>query len=388
MNSNKKKNNHSLPRFSGARTVAVMFKEFMQMRRDRVTFAMMVVIPLMQLILFGYAINTNPKHLPTAVLMGDNSAFTRTFVRGMQQTDYFRVIAQPNSEQAAERLIKENKALFVVSIPPNFTDRLVRGLHPQILLEADATDGVAINSALAALQQLTSQVFNPLLRGNLSDLKAKPPPVKLITHAKYNPENITSYNIVTGLLGVVLTMTLVMVTSAAIVRESERGTVESLLATPVRPLEVMVGKITPYVVVGYIQVALILLLSYYLFSVPMRGSIWLLALAVLPFIAANLSVGIAFSSIAKSQLQAMQMTFFFFLPSILLSGFMFPFYGMPVWAQWIGQVLPLTHFLRITRGILLKGNAFVEIWPDLWPILLFMVVAIIIGVKRYRQTLD
>lgn len=381
-------NNVLNKRFSWYRTLAIMIKEFLQMRRDRLTFAMIIGLPLIQLILFGYAINTNPHKLPTAVVFGDNSVFVRQFILGLHNTDYFEVLYEPKSVKEASNLLAEGKVLFVISFPPNFTQQLIRGHRPQILVEADATDPVATGNATTAIQQLVNTVFDPYFKGPTGHLRNKPIAVNLITHAKYNPENITQFNIVPALLGVVLTMTMVIITSLAITRERERGTMESLLATPVRPVEVMIGKLLPYILVGYIQVFLILFAAKYLFYVPSAGSMLLLISCVLPFIAANLAVGLTFSSLARNQLQAVQMAFFFFLPSILLSGFMFPFAGMPKWAQMIGNCLPLTYFIRIVRGIMLKGNVFAQIWPQIWPILLFCVIAVGIGVKRYRQTLD
>lgn len=374
--------------FSFSRCLAVIIKEFIQMRRDRLTFAMIIGIPIMQLILFGYAINSNPKHLPTAVVSAEESIFVDTFIRGLENSDYFRVTYKPKTDSEADLLLREGKVLFVVNFPPDFTRRLVHGDRPEILVEADATDPVATTSAIGVIPVLKQTVFDPLFKGPLFHLRSQPIAVNLITHAKYNPEAITQYNIVPGLIGTVLTMTMVTITSLAITRERERGTMESLLATPVRPLEVMIGKITPYITVGYIQLALILFTAHYIFSIPLEGSVLLLLLSALPFIGANLAVGLTFSSIAENQLQAMQMAFFFFLPSLLLGGFMFPFAGMPQWAQWLGQVLPLTHFLRIVRGILLKGNGWSEISFNVWPVVLFAIIALFIGVKRYRQTLD
>lgn len=374
--------------FSWSRVNAMMIKEFIQMLRDRMTLAMMVAIPLLQLMLFGFAINTNPKHLPTAVMMGDQSVFTRAFLRGLANTDYFHVDHYPKSIKEADRLLAEGKVLFVVYFPPDFSRLLVRNKQPQILIEADATDSVAVGSALAAIPGLQQTVFDYVFKDNLFNLRYTPPSTNIIIHNKYNPESITEYNIVPALLGVILTMTMVVITSVAITRERERGTMESLLATPAQPVEVMLGKIVPYIIVGYIQVCLFLLFAVVIFRVPIFGSITLLLICILPFIAANLAVGLTFSSMSQNQLQATQMAFFFFLPSLLLSGFMFPFYGMPKWAQWLGQVFPLTHFVRIVRGIVLKGNSFALIWPELWPICLFMIVALAIGVKRYRQTLD
>lgn len=374
--------------FSWQRFVAVMIKEFIQMRRDKLTFAMMIGIPLMQLILFGYAINTNPKYLPAAVFAQDHSPFTRAFVQGVTHTEYFKITQEVNTEQQAQKLIARGDVLFIFSIPSDFTRRLIRNEEPSILVEADATDPIATGAALSTATILSQTVLDQTIKGSVNYLHNATPTYSVITHAKYNPESISQYNIVPGLLGVVLTMTMVLITSLAITRERERGTMENLLATPAQPLEVMTGKIIPYIIVGYIQISLILMASHLLFQVPLEGSLILLLLAALPFVAANLSVGLTFSSIAKNQLQAMQMAFFFFLPSILLSGFMFPFRGMPQWAQYIGQVLPLTHFVRIVRGILLKGNGFLDIVPELWPIMLFIVVVLTIGLRRYKKTLD
>lgn len=376
------------------RLYAVLVKEFIQMRRDRVTFAMMIAIPLMQLVLFGYAINTDPKHLPTVVIDFDKSAFSRAFVTGLKNTDYFLIVEQVKSESQAKKMLAQGKTQFVISIPLNFTRDLLRNKKPQILVEADATDSVATVSALNAVQLLAQDVFNHLLKSNLQQLRSarylaeNVGFVDLVTHANYNPESISAYNIIPGLLGVILTMTLVVITAMGITREKEKGTMEHLLATPVKPLEVMIGKIAPYLIIGYVQMILILVAAKFLFVIPIQGSVFLLFLAALPFIAANLSIGITFSSFAKTQLQASQMAAFFFLPSMLLSGFMFPFRGMPMWAQDVGSCLPLTYFLRIARGIVLKGNTFTEIWPNLWPIMIFMVVAIFIGLKQYRRTLD
>ncbi|MCX6906267.1 MAG: ABC transporter permease [Verrucomicrobia bacterium] len=351
--------------FNLRRFWAVVVKEFIQMRRDRVTFGMMVGIPLLQLILFGYAINMNPKHLPTAVFSADNSIFSRTLI-----------------------WVKLGRVQFVVHIPENFSRRLLRGEHPGLLLEADATDPAATSYALSALNTLAISAFDRDLQGPLSRLRATPGPVDLRIHRHYNPESVTQYNIVPGLMGVVLTMTMVIITALAITRERERGTMENLLSTPVRPGEVMIGKIIPYIAVGYVQVLLILLAARFLFDVPAMGSVPLLLAVMLVFIGANLAMGITFSTLASNQLQAVQMAFFYFLPNILLSGFMFPFRGMPVWAQCLGEILPLTHFLRIVRGILLKGNGLNDIMPELWPIALFMGLMLSVGIKRFRQTLD
>jgi len=374
--------------FNWRRFWAIVAKEFIQMRRDRLTFAMMIGIPLVQLILFGYAINSDPKHLPTAVYSADNSVFSRTIVWGLHNSSYFDITREAKNEAEIQGLLAQGTVQFAVDIPVDFSRKLLRGERPDLLLEADATDPAAIGYAVAAINLLTTTVLNRDLTGPLTKLRGTPPPINLVVHQHYNPENITQYNIVPGLMGVMLTMTMIIITALAITRERERGTMENLLSTPARPGEVMIGKIVPYITVGYIQVFLILLASKFLFNVPIVGSVSLLLVLTFFFIVANLAVGITFSTIAKNQLQAVQMAFFFFLPSLLLSGYMFPFRGMPGWAQDIGEMLPLTHYLRVVRGILLKGNGFAEIAPDLWPIVLFLVVMLAIGIKRYRQTLD
>lgn len=377
-----------MSRFSFNRFWAIVLKEFIQMKRDRVTFAMMVGIPLMQLMLFGFAINSDPRHLPTAIRAADQGPFARTLVAALKNSGYFTLVREAATEAEAHELLQLGEAQFVINIPDDFSRRLLRGERPRVLIEADATDPAATGPAVAAARVIAATVFARDLPGPVARLRGTDGPVEFALHAHYNPENITQYNVVPGLMGVVLTMTMVVITALAITRERERGTMENLLATPVRPVEVMSGKILPYIAVGYIQLTLILLAARYIFQVPMIGSLPLLYAVALLFIAANLAVGITFSTLAKNQLQAVQMAFFFFLPSILLSGFMFPFRGMPEWAQWLGSILPNTHFLRIARGILLKGNGPLEIAPAVWPLLLFLVVAMAVGVKRYRQTLD
>lgn len=358
------------------------------MRRDRLTFGMMIGIPCLQLVLFGYAINADPKNLPTAVLQADSGPFTRTLVRALANSGYFRITAEAASESEARRMLDQGEVLFVVNIPVDFERKLLRGERPALLVEADATDPVATGNALAAVQRIVDRVWDRDLKGPLAVLRPRGGPAELRLHLHYNPEGITQYNIVPGLLGVVLTMTMVLITAVAITRERERGTMENLLSTPARPAEVMIGKIVPYIIVGYLQTGVILLAARFLFGIPLEGSLSLLLAVMALFIVANLAMGITFSTIAENQLQAMQMSFFFFLPSLLLSGFMFPFRGMPEWAQAIGSVLPLTHFLRIVRGILLKGNGLTEILPHLWPLAVFLLIALALGIKRYRQTLD
>ena len=373
---------------SPRRVLAMMLKELIQMRRDRLTFGMMLGVPVMQLLLFGYAINTDPQYLPTAVQIRDHSPFARSVLAAIENTRYFRIVGSVSGEAEAAAVLDRGEAMFVVTIPEDFSRKLVRGDRPDLLVEVDASDPVAAGNAVSALSDLARTSLDRDLDGTLADLRAGEPPFDLVLHRRYNPERITAYNVVPGLLGVILTMTMVLMTALAVTRETERGTMENLLAMPLRPAEVMLGKILPYVAVGYVQVSVVLLAARYLFGVPMLGSLLLLSVALLAFIGANLAVGFTFSTLARNQLQAMQLTFFFFLPSILLSGFMFPFAGMPVWAQVIGEALPLTHFLRIVRGVLLKGNGLAEMWPHIWPLLLFMAVVSTVALKRYRRTLD
>lgn len=373
--------------FSWHRLWAIILKEFTQMKRDRFTFTMIMGIPILQLILFGFAINSNPKYLPTAVVAADSSIFTRSIITDLQNSTYFKILEGNKSATEAEKLLRTSKVQFIIYFPQNFTKRLIHGDQPELLIEADATDPAATSYALSAVQNINNS-FAQSFSGSLNYLSPSAPPINVVVQAKYNPEAITQYNIVPGLLGIVLTMTMVMITALIITREYERGTMESLLAMPVRPLEVIIGKLIPYILVGYCQVLVIITVGYFLFNVPIDGSLILLLIACLPFIMANLAVGLTFSTLAKNQLQAMQSSFFFFLPSLLLSGFMFPFHGMPQWAQYIGNCLPLTHFLLIVRGIMLKGNGIAEILPDVGAILLFFFVAIILAIKRYRQTLD
>src|SRR6476659_4920088 len=366
----------------------MVVKEFIQMRRDRVTFGMMIGIPMIPLVLFGFAINSDPKHLPTAVLLADQGPQGRTLLHGIQNSGYFELIRQVATESEGQNVLARGEVQFVINIPENFSRDLLRGRKPSILVEADASDPAATSNAIGSLRNVITTSLQHDLKGPLAFLSGASDAIDLRIHARYNPEAIAQYNIVPGLMGVVLTMTMVMITGLAITRERERGTMENLLSMPTRPSEVLVGKIVPYILVGYIQVSVILIAAYFLFHVPMQGSILLLLTAALIFIVANLAMGITFSTIAKNQLQAVQMAFFVFLPSILLSGFMFPFRGMPRWAQMVGEVFPLTHFLRIVRGILLKGNGIVDITLQLWQIALFALIVLAIGIKRYRQTLD
>jgi ABC-2 type transport system permease protein len=349
-------------------------------------------VPVMQLVLFGYAINTDPKGLPTAVVSQDASPMSRSLVAALQTSGYFHIVESgldaPMSESRGDALLQSGEIQFLVVVPGDFGARVVRGERPAVLVAADATDPSAAGNAIAALSQLGSTALSRDLSGALATHAPQPPPFEVRVQRRYNPEGLSRYNIVPGLVGTILTMTMVMLTALAMTRERERGTMENLLATPVRPLEVMVGKILPYVALGYVQLGVILGAAFLLFDVPMVGSATLLLAMIGVFMLANLGVGFTFSTLARNQLQALQLTFFFFLPSILLSGFMFPFRGMPQWAQALGEALPLTHFLRIVRGVMLKGSGAAELLPELWPMLAFLAAAGGIALLRYRQTVD
>ncbi|MBL8327930.1 MAG: ABC transporter permease [Rubrivivax sp.] len=378
---------HEGPWLSWGRILAVLLKEFVQLRRDRLSFGMMIGVPVMQLLLFGYAINGDPRQLPTAVVALDQGPFVRSIVRAAENTGYFRVV-HSGSEAEAEQMLARGEVQFALVFPGDFSRRLLRDERPALAVYADASDPAATGQAVAALQSLPGLALSHDLQGPLSALRPGGQPFELRIHRRYNPEGITAYNVVPGLMGVILTMTLVMMTAMAMTRERERGTLENLLATPVRPLEMMIGKILPYALIGYVQVLIVFVAARLLFGVPMAGSPWLLSAMVLLFILATLTVGFTFSTVARSQVQSMQMTMFYFLPNILLSGFMFPFRGMPGWAQAIGELLPLTHFLRIVRGIMLKGAPWSDVRMEAGAIALFLAVMAVLAMLRYRQTLD
>ena len=370
---------------SSKRVAAVLRKEWIQLRRDPMTLRMIIALPVMQLFLFGYAINANPKNLPTGLLSATHSKYERTIVTALQNTGYYDVRSL-GSEAEAERALSAGEVLFVINIPANFDRSLDRGEKPPILIDADATDPSTIGNATAALDAITSALGRDLP----PFLQSRPtiPPFQFQVHARYNPEQLTALNIVPGLICIVLTISTLLITTLSITRERERGTMENLLAMPVRPIEVMVAKIVPYIAVGYVQVLLILAISAVVFQLPVRGSPALLMLALGLFIASNLALGLTFSTLATNQMQAIQMAQFMLLPSFLLSGFMFPFRGMPVWAQWAGELFPVTHALRITRGVLLKGNGVGDIAHELWPIAAFTLAVTALAIWSYRETLD
>jgi len=374
--------------FSRSRWWSMVLKEFIQIKRDRLTFAMIVGIPIMQTALLGYAINTNPRHLATAIVSADDTDITRSFIAALQNSSYFNIVGTLPNEAAGHDALAQGKVLFVVNIPAGFTRQLLRHERPSLLIEADATNPTATGSALAAVNGIAQSVIDKEITGPLASLSGGPAPFDVNIHQLYNPDNITQYFVVPGLTGMVLTLTMVMMTALAITRERERGTMENMLAMPVTALEVMAGKLLPYIGIGLIQASIILLAARYVFQVPFFGSVAAIYLSALLFIAVTLTVGITFSSLAQNQLQAIQLAIFYFLPNMLLSGFMFPFDGMPKWAQFIGNLLPLTYFNRLIRGIFLKGNGFTDSWPSIWPLLVIAVVMMFVAAATYRRTLD
>ena len=366
------------------RSYAMLVKEFIQLRRDRVSFAMIVMLPVMQLVLFGFAINTTPRHLPTAVLLQEDSDLARSVLKAMENTGYFRFTHEVHSVAEFDDLLQSGKALFGVEIPRGFERAVRRGDRPALLVAADATDPVAAGSALGALGAIVQTALQ-------HDLHAGDPastPFEIRAHARYNPAASSRLNIVPGLVGTILTMTMLIFTALSVTREIERGTMESLLSMPIKPVEIMFGKIIPYVLVGFIQATLIVGIGVLLFGVPILGSLFTLALLSTLFITTNLAIGYTFSTIVQNQLQAMQLSMMFFLPSILLSGFMFPFAGMPQWAQYIGEGLPLTHYVRIVRAIMLKGATIQNLQYDTAALIVLMLLAMTIAVTRFRRTLD
>ena len=372
---------------SFSRFLAVMIKEFIQMRRDRVTFGTMIGVPVMQLLLFGYAINTDPRHLATLVEMRDTSPTSRAILMSMQASEYFEFTGTVDSAEEAATALREGRATVVLTIPNGFERDLIRGLQPELLLTADASDPTATAAATSAISRVVDTALSET-RAALGTPSLPAPPINVVTHRAFNPEGRSATNIVPGLLAIILAMTLVMMTSVAIVREREKGTMETLLSTPVRPMEVMCGKIIPYVLVGYIQTAIFLITARVLFDVPFTGSPAAFFLGFNLYLVANLALGFLISTVTRIQMQAMQVSFFLLLPTILLSGFMFPFSGMPLWAQTIGNILPATHFLRLTRKVMLKSATLPDVIPDIAGIVVIMIVVVTVALMRYRQTLD
>ena len=375
-------------RLSLSRFIAVLWKEFIQMRRDRVTFGMMIGLPIIQLMLFGFAINADPRHLPTLVEVNDDGPLTRALLAGMDTSGYFNFIGQVRGPDAGEEALRRGEANFVVVIPADFERDVVRGLRPNLLIAADASDPSAVSGAAAAMSGIVNGAIAQTLTGPLSPAAGAPLPFEVIVHRQYNPEGKTSTNIVPGLLAIILSMTMVMITAVAIVKERERGTMEMLISTPVTPLEVMLGKILPYVFVGYVQTAVFLVAAFAVFQVPFTGTFTAFFFGFNLFVLGNLALGFLISTVAKNQMQAMQLSFFTILPSILLSGFMFPFAGMPGWAQTIGTGVPATHFIRLIRKVMLKGAGTFDVTSELTALGVIVLVITIAAMLRYRQTLD
>jgi ABC-2 type transport system permease protein len=373
---------------SFSRIAAVFIKELVQMRRDRPTFAIMIMVPVMQLALFGFAIDTDPRHLPAAVELRDDGPLTRSFLASLKQSTYVEIVDIVYTDEEGEDLLRSGKVNFLIVIPENFETEFVRGERPEILIAADASDPVAAGGVIGAVGEIARRAFAPELERLPAKLRGGAPPYEVVIHRQYNPEGETAFNIVPGLLGVILTMTMTMITSIALTRERERGTYEALLSSPVRPLEIMIGKTTPYIFVGAIQTGIILLAARFVFHIPFAGDPLAFLLVISLFILTNLMLGYLISTVARTQMQAMQMTFFVFLPSILLSGFMFPFRAMPAWARAIGEGIPNTHFLRMVREIMLKGAGLADIQSDLGPLALILLVLAGIALLRFQRTLD
>lgn len=375
-------------RIESLRILAIAKKEFIQIKRDMVTFLWLFMIPVMQLLLFGLIINTNPKHLPTAVISSEDTPFTRSLLEGIKHTTYFAIDTVPQSEKKAEELLLRGEVQFVINIPPNFSRELIRGKSPHVLIEADATDPVAVINAFYAASSLPNQVLNDELRGPLEYLISPPPPFSLDVHSKYNPEVIPQYNTLPGLVALLIFTTLTILTAISVTAEFESGTFETLLTTPLSQLNIIIGKLIPHLIVGYMILLVLLSISRFFFHVPFRGSIFLYLILTAPYCVASLGTGLAISAVSRTQFQAASGSNAYLLACLIISGFLFPFKGMPLWAQHVSEFIPLTHFLRITRSIMLKGATFNILWQDTWPIILFMICIIILSTFLFRKTLD
>ena len=372
------------------RMTGLIRKEFLLISRDRGTIAMLIILPVMLLTVFGFAIDLDPKHLPTAIISYDHTPLTRGFISGLETSRYFNIVEKTNDSRGVKQQLDSGKISFAITIPPNFTRKYIRGENPQLLVEIDGSDPGSSASALGNVSPILNMAVQDFSSRGLAVVSPNTfsQSINLTIHRLYNETNRSAYNIVPGLIGVLLTITMVMLTSTAITTEFESGTMEILLSTPLLPTEIILGKIIPYVVLGYLQLTSILIFGQLLIHVPMEGSVLLLYLAAAPFIIANLMVGMIFSTLAKTPMQATQLSTFYQLPSMFLSGYVFSFYGMPLWAQAIGTCLPMTYFIRITRGIMLKGNTWVEIVPNIIPIILIALVLIVLTRVVFKKTLD
>ncbi|WP_257253797.1 MULTISPECIES: ABC transporter permease [unclassified Endozoicomonas] len=360
------------------RIASILMKELRQLSRDRATFAMIVIIPLIELLLFGFAINTDVREIPVTAVDNSRTYFSRALMDALEATQVIRIVRQDARPQGAEEALKSGKVRAALIIPSDFIQRLNDGrTGAQWLI--DGSDPM-ISSAILKLQTMPFRAtagIQPESSGAL---------FKIVLY--YNPEQRSVVNIVPGLVGVILTMTMIMFTSAALVRERERGNLELLIATPVHPIELMIGKIIPYIFVGFIQTGIIMSLGHLIFDVPFVGSIIQMLLATMLFISASLTLGLIISTIAETQLQASQMTIFILLPSILLSGFMFPFEGMPIAAQWLSELLPATHYMRLMRGIILRGAELQGMTTDAVYLGAFTIGGLVVAAKRFKKSLD
>lgn len=370
---------------------ALVIKEFIQMRRDRLTLAMMLLLPLVQLAVFGFAINTDVKHVPMVVIDRSLSRQSRELIQAFTNSEYFDLVATVDKEAELADQVDRGLVKVGLVIPPDYAKNLSRGLPAKVQVLVDATDPIIASSALANSQGIANYLSLPILYRHLErGTSYRPPdlPVTMEIRAWYNPDLVTSHYIVPGLIGVILTMTMMMITSMAIVKERETGTLEQLITTPLRPVELMLGKIIPYMVVGYVQVTIALLVGVLVFKVPVRGSITALYTVAFFFILCYLGLGLLISTVSGNQQQAMQVSFFIFLPTILLSGFMFPRAGMPEPAQYLGLVMPLTYFLEILRGIILKGVGLGVLMRFIAPMIVLMICFFSLAVIRFQRRMD
>ncbi len=372
--------------FSFTRWIGVVIKEIHELRRDKISISMLILTPIFQLIILGYAVQMDPRQVPTALLNYDNARMSQVFVTAAQNTSYFSM-RQMASEEEANNAFVRGDVIFIVTIPQGFTEKLLRGEKPQILIQGDAIDPMTIGNALSAIVQAAKSMFQHDLPQALRTEEASDN-FELVIHRMFNPEGITQYNTIPGIIGSILSTTLILMTALSITRERENGAIENLLISPLTSLEVIVGKITPFILIGMFQSLLILLSAVFLFDIPLAGNFFLLFTILVVYIFLCLSIGIAISSVAQSQLQALQMSSFYFIPSIMLSGFISPFISMPGWAQAIGSCLPLTYFIRLVKGVMLKGYTAAELMPSLLPLIAIAVIVIGIGLKMYHKTLD
>ncbi|CAH11887.1 TPA: ABC transporter permease [Legionella pneumophila] len=370
--------------FSMQRLWAIIRKEFLLMKRDPATIVIMAILPLILVCIAGYAINTYPQKVPTVLINLDNTDVTRELVREIQNTGYFSFVASTNDSESAHHLLKTGKAILVLTIPVNFTKALRRNQNPALLLEDGSIDAIASGRAIIALAGLKSSFIEKMGQKGIN-IPLQRPDFQIINHRLYDPDRVTQFYVVPGMIGLVLMLTMLLITVVVAFRDVQGGTIEYLLASPTRPSEILLGEIFSYILIGYLQLSFGLILSYYLFHVPFIGAPLLLYLCTLPYIVAELSLGLTIATFCTSQFEAVQVINVFIAFSILLTGFTFPIFGMPEWAQYLGLFLPLTHFFKIMFGIMLKGNNFGEIWANLWPLLAYCLTMISLATWRFKR---